>query len=122
MVATVVPELTRPPLSYDQRRLRSYERDGQYRLGVAKRRPSSEASEASAALITVTFNVLLVAVRMHMSSYSIQMRTRKRKEKDSNEKTCTHNLFECELNGATCAYNSYMFKRAFRSHAKTGFP
>ena len=52
---------------------------------------------------------------------AIQMSTRKRKEKDSNEKTCTHNWFECELNGATCAYNSYMFKRAFRSHAKTGF-
>ena len=67
VVATVVPELTRPPLSYDQRRLRSYERGGQYRLGVAKRRPSSEASEASAALIRITFNLLLVALHIHIS-------------------------------------------------------
>ena len=47
--------------------LRSYERGGQYRLDVAERRPSSEASEASAALITITFNLLLVALHIHIS-------------------------------------------------------
>ena len=67
VVAIVVPELTGPRLSYDQRRLRSYERGGQYRLGVAKRRPSSEASEASAAFITITFNLFLVALHIQFS-------------------------------------------------------
>ena len=168
VVATVVPELTRPPLSYHQRGLWSYKRGGRYcglgahattpfisparslviRKGGPYCGPGAHAttpfiSPARSLVIRKGWSLLwsrssldhpfcmtsdvsghtkgvvstIRASRSERSERSphhnyiesvpscvthsdlfsaVQMRTRKRPETDSNEKTCTHNGFECE--------------------------
>ena len=79
--------LSRPPLSYDQRGLWSYERGGRYcgpgahwttpfvwpatsqviRKGWSVPFGHREASEASGALITITLNLFRVALRIQIS-------------------------------------------------------